>query len=72
MLQCSIDTNLDGFRKVMQDLCNNFEKSHEKTQEHDNVLAPIVGKGQGQKIILGILLGVLECLISRGLFRFSV
>ena len=49
-------------------LCKNFEKSHEKTQEHNHVLAPIVGKDLGQKFILGILLGVLEGLISRGLF----
>ena len=68
MLPCSIHTDLGCFLKVLQDLCKNFEKSHEKTQEHNNVLAPIVGKELGQKFILGILLGVLEALISRGLF----
>ena len=45
-----------------------FLKSHEKTQEHYHVLAPIVGKDLGQKFILGILLGSLQGLIRRGLF----
>ena len=36
------------------------------------MLAPIVGKDFEQKFFLGFVLGVLEGLISRGLFWFSV
>ena len=45
-----------------------FEKSHEKAQEHNHVLAPIVGNDLGQKIILGIILGVLEGLREHSIF----
>ena len=40
-------------------MCKIFEKSHEKTLEHNHVLAPIVGKDLGQKLILGILIAPL-------------
>ena len=63
-LPCSIHTDFGCFLKVLRDLCKKFEKSHEKTQEHNHVLAPIVGKDLGQKIIWGILIGVLQGLIN--------
>ena len=49
-----------------------FGKPHEKSQEHNHVLAPIVGKELQQKFLLGIALGVLEGLINRGFFWFSI
>ena len=51
---------------------NFFGKAHEKSQEHNHVLAPIVGKDLGQKFLLGIALGVLEGLINRGFFWFFI
>ena len=36
------------------------------------MLAPIVGKDFEQKFFLGFVLGVLEGLINRGSFRFSI
>ena len=47
-------------------------KSHAKSQKHNHVLAPIVGKDLGQQFLLGIVLGVLEGLINRGFFWNSI
>ena len=72
MLSCPIHINLGCFEKVLWKLCKIFEKSHEKSQELNHVLAPIEGKDLGQKFLLGIVLGVLEGLINRGFFWFSI
>ena len=57
---------------VLWNLRQKFGKSHEKSQELYHVLAPIEGKDLGQQFLLGIVLGVLEGLIKRGFFWFSI
>ena len=65
MLSCPIHINLGCFEKVLW-------KSHEKSQKLNHVLVPIEGKDWGQKFLLGIFLGVLEGLINRSFFWFSI
>ena len=72
MLSCPIHINLGCFEKVLWKLCKIFEKSHEKSQKLNHVLVPIEGKDWGQKFLLGIFLGVLEGLINRSFFWFSI
>ena len=72
MLSCPIHINLGCFEKVLWKLCKIFEKSHEKSQKLNHVLVPIEGKDWGQKFSMGIVLGVLEGLINRGFFWFSI
>ena len=66
MLPCSIHIKMGSIEKVLCKLCKFFGKSHEKSQEYNHVLAPIVGKDLGQKFFLIFVLGVLEGLINRG------
>ena len=72
MLPCSIHIDFGSFEKVLWNLCKNFGKSHGKSQELNHVLVPIEGKDLKQQFLLGIVLGVLEGLIKRGLFWFSI
>ena len=72
MLPCSIHINLSSNEKVLCKLCKSFGKAHEISQEYNHILAPIVGKYLGQKFFWGFVLGVLEGLINRGAFRFSI
>ena len=58
MLTCSININFCSIKEVMCKLCKFFGKSHEKSQEYNHVLAPIVGKDWGQKLFWGFVLGV--------------
>ena len=62
------NTNVWSVEKVLW----KFGKPHEKSQEHNHVLAPIVGKELQQKFLLGIALGVLEGLINWAFFWFSI
>ena len=72
MLPCSNHINFCSIKEVLCKLCKIFEKSHEKSQEYNHVLAPIVGKDWGQKFLLVFVLGVPEGLINRGSFWFSI
>ena len=72
MLSCPIHINLGCFEKVLWKLCKIFEKLHEKSQKLNHVLVPIEGKDWGQKFLLGIFSGVLEGLINRSFFWFSI
>ena len=72
MLPWSFHIKLGSFEMVLCKLCKHFEESHEKSQEYNHALAPIVGKDLGQKFFLGFVLGVLEGLINRGSFWFSI
>ena len=49
-----------------------FYKHTYNVTHKNHVLAPIVGKDFEQKFFLGFVLGVLEGLINRGSFRFSI
>ena len=72
MVPCFIHTNLSSIEKVLCKLRKIFGKPHEKSQEYNYVLAPIVGKDLGKKFALGFVLGVLEGLINGGSFQFSM
>ena len=72
MLPCSNHINFCSIKEVLHKLCKIFEKSHEKSQEYNHVLAPIVGKDWGQKFLLVFVVGVQEGLINRGSFWFSI
>ena len=72
MLPCSNHINFCSIKEVLCKLCKIFEKSHEKSQEYNHVLTPIVGKDWGQKFLLVFVLGVPEGLINRGSFWFSI
>ena len=72
MLPCSNHINFCSIKEVLCKLCKIFEKSHEKSQEYNHVLAPIVGRDWGQKFLLVFVLGVPEGLINRGSFWFSI
>ena len=47
MILCSIHINLDSFEMVLGTFCESFRKSHEKSQEHNHVLASMEGKDLG-------------------------